>query len=60
MSVNSSEFKFYEQFSNFSRPSDAYMHRQTKPPLFQITAFRLFGTEPLCQVYPEGQTSVKL
>ena len=46
--------------------SDAYMRRQSRPPLFQIIAFRLYCTKPLsepmleyCQLDAEEQSSIK-
>ena len=49
---------------NSLRPSDAYMHQETKSSLVQIMAFRLFGTKPLseptvtyCQLDPKEHIS---
>ena len=34
---------------NSLRPSDAYMHQETKPPLVQIMAYHLVGAKALSE-----------
>ena len=56
---------------NSLKPSDAYMHQQTKPPLIQIMARHLFSAKPLsepmliyCQLVPSeinfSETSMEI